>query len=268
MTELDQAHAAMEAAPEDELARLRFHERLADGELFLLLDEEPVGDRVNPSTFEVEGQVFVLVFDREERLSAFVGTVAPVVSLSGRSLVAMLARQGIGMALNPEVAPSSMLIGAEAVDWLADVLAQGPVEAAARPVELTAPKGVPDALLTGLDRKLAGAAGLAQAAWLAGVTYADGRRGHMIAFVGAVPGAEQAMATAVAEALIFSGIEAGALDVTFLVAEDPVIGQLSRVGLRFDLPVLVVPQMPGQAPGTDPAKPPRLRRVFGGGSED
>ena len=36
-TPLDAAHAAMEAAPEDDAARLRFYERLADSELFLLL---------------------------------------------------------------------------------------------------------------------------------------------------------------------------------------------------------------------------------------
>ena len=45
-TPLDQAHAAMEAAPEDDAARLRFFERLADSELFILLDKEPEGDRI------------------------------------------------------------------------------------------------------------------------------------------------------------------------------------------------------------------------------
>ena len=40
-TPLDLAHAATEAAPQDDAARLRFYERLADGELFLLLEAEP-----------------------------------------------------------------------------------------------------------------------------------------------------------------------------------------------------------------------------------
>ena len=42
MTDLDQAHAAMETAPEDDTARLRFYERLADTELFMLLGAEAV----------------------------------------------------------------------------------------------------------------------------------------------------------------------------------------------------------------------------------
>lgn len=259
MTELDAAHAAMEAAPGNDALRLRFYERLADGELFLLLDKEPMGDDVTPQIFEVEDQNFVLIFDREERLAAFVGSVAPMAGLSGRALVKMLAGQGIGMALNLDVAPSAMLIAAEAVDWLAGTLAQGPVAASARPRDLSAPHGIPQELLTSLDRKLAMAAGLAQAAWLVAVGYDDGTKGHMLAFIGAVPGTEAALAAAVSEALTFSGIEAGTLDVTFLGADDPVMPRLARVGLRFDLPALVVPQMPPMAPGTDPAKPPKLR---------
>ena len=39
-TVLDLAHMAMEAAPEDDTARLRFFERVADSELFLLLDAD------------------------------------------------------------------------------------------------------------------------------------------------------------------------------------------------------------------------------------
>ena len=37
LTPLDTAHDAMQAAPEDDRARLRFYERLADSELFLML---------------------------------------------------------------------------------------------------------------------------------------------------------------------------------------------------------------------------------------
>ena len=43
MTPLDMAHALMDAAPEDDAARLRFYERVADGELFLLLETEVEG---------------------------------------------------------------------------------------------------------------------------------------------------------------------------------------------------------------------------------
>ena len=47
-TPIDQAHARMTSAPEDDALRLAFFERLADGELFLLLEGEPVGDNVSP----------------------------------------------------------------------------------------------------------------------------------------------------------------------------------------------------------------------------
>ncbi len=257
MTDLDQAHAAMEAAPEDDAARLRFYERLADTELFMLLSAEAADDQVSPELFEIEEQRFALVFDREERLSQFVGRVAPYAGVSGRALAGMLAGQGIGLALNLEVAPSAMLIPAEAVDWLVSTLSNAPNETEARLTEVLPPH-VPEAVVTGLDRKLAIAAGLARSAYLTAARYDDGATGHVLAFVDAVPGAEKALAAAAGEALTFSGIEAGVMDVLFLRAADPMAARLARVGLRFDLPEPVAPQTPG-APGMDPAKPPKLR---------
>lgn len=258
ITDLDLAHAAMQAAPDDDALRLRFHERLADTELFLLLTRDPVGDDVDPQMVEAEGQQFVLVFDREARLAEFSGSVAPTVTLAGRGLVKMLVGQGIGLALNLGVAPSATLIPAAAVDWLARTLAHAPVPTAARPLQFSAPKGLPEALIIGLDRKLATAGGMAQGAWLVGVTYEGGVRGHMLAFIGALPEAESALAAAAGEALTFSGVEAGAMDVTFIAAGHPVEARLARVGLRFDLPEPAAPVAPGP-PGLDPEKPPKLR---------
>lgn len=123
---------------------------------------------------------------------------------------------------------------------------------------MRAPAGLPEDLITSLDRKLATAAGLADLAYLVGVTYADGRRGHLLAFVDPVPGAEPALARAVHEALIFSGIDAGTLDVAFFPASDGIAPQLAKVGLRFDLPR--PPEAPGpKPPGMDPETPPKLR---------
>ena len=258
MTDLDLAHAAMEAAPDDDAARLRFYERLADTELFLLLGAEAADDQITPELFEIEDQRFALVFDREERLSEFTGRVAPYAGLPGRALAQMLAGQGIGLALNLEVAPSAMLIPAEAVDWLVATLANAPQETEGRLTALDAPRGLPEAVITGLDRKLAMAAGLAQTAYLAAASYDDGAQGHVLAFVDAADGAEQALANAASEALTFSGIEAGVMDVLFVRRSDPLAAHLARVGLRFDLPEPQRPQPPG-APGMDPAKPPKLR---------
>lgn len=258
-TPLDTAHAAMEAAPEDDAARLRFYERLADSELFLLLTGDPEGDQVEPELFDVADARFVLLFDREARLAQFTGRMSPYAALSGRAIAGMLAGQGIGLAVNPEVAPSSILIPPEAVDWLAATLAQGPAEAEARPAEIHPPKGLPETLLGALDTKLATAMGLARMAWLAGVTYDDGTRGHLLGFVDVLPGAETALAGAVNEALTFSGIAAGALDVAFFKPSDPLVAALARHGLRFDLPEPVTPAGERAAPGSDPDKPPKLR---------
>lgn len=260
MTPLDQAHAAMEAAPADDAARLRFYDRLAGSELVLMLESEPEGGRIRPAIFPVEEQRFVLVFDREERLTAFAEGPAPYAALSGRALAAMLAGQGIGLGVNLGVAPSSILIEAGSVDWLAETLATAPEEVEERPEALSPPAGLPEALLTALDARLATAEGLARMAYLVGATYAGGRRGHLMAFVDAVPGAEPALARAVGDALTFSGVEAGTLDVGFFRVSDPFAARLARVGLRFDLPQAAPsPQVAGAAPGMDPDRPPRLR---------
>jgi hypothetical protein len=259
VTPIDVAHAAMEAAPNDDAQRLRFFERLADGELFLLLDREHEGDHpIEPRVFPVEDQNYVLVFDREERLAEFAGA-APYAALSGRVLAGMLAGQGIGLGVNLTVAPSETLLPPEAMDWLKDTLDHAPSEAEAKPEEITPPHGLPEQLITALDAKLAIAGGLARVAYLAGVTYEGGAKSHLLAYVDNIPGSDGALAQLVAEALTFSGIEAGALDVAFFAASDPMCAALARHGLRFDLPEPDAQPSGPSAPGMDPNKPPILR---------
>jgi hypothetical protein len=257
VTLLDAAHAAVSADPENEALRLRFFERLADGELVVLLEREAVGETFEPKVFELEDGPVVLVFDREERLASFTGGIAPYAALPGRVIAGMLRGQGIGLGVNLGVAPSSMLLPPEALDWLAETLDGGPDEAEAVPESFAAPV-VPEAVIAGLDAKLARAGGLAAAAVLAAVVYRDGRRGHLLAVLDAVSGAEGALAQAMREALVFSGVEAGELDVMFLASSDPVAEAMGRVGLRFDLPVAEAPAGPA-APGMDPERPPKLR---------
>ena len=258
-TELDTAHAEMQAALENDEARLRFYERLADSELFLLLVSEPEGDDdISPEVIETEGTQYVLVFDREERLSAFAERIASYAAVSGRGLADMLSGQGIGMALNLG-APSSILIPPQALEWLVGTLANTPLSTQARPVEFHAPKNLPEVLIKGLDRKLATAVGLARSAFLVGVVYDNDAKGHLLAFSGAKEGSENALANAVSEALTFSGVEAGILDVTFVLEDDPIVETLGRVGLRFDLPQPEETLPPGSNPGMDPEKPPKLR---------
>jgi hypothetical protein len=257
VTFLDAAHAAVSADPENEALRLRFFERLADGEMVLLLEREADGERLEPKVFELEDGPVVLVFDREERLASFTGGIAPYAALPGRVIAGLLKGQGIGLGVNLGVAPSSMLLPPEAMDWLAETLDEAPEELVAAPEEFL-PPAVPEAVVAALDAKLARAGGLAAAAILAGVVYRDGRRGHMLAILDAAEGAEGPLARAMGEALVFSGIEAGELDVVFLAAASPVTAAMARVGLRFDLPAPERPAEPAP-PGMDPSRPPRLR---------
>jgi len=258
-TELDRAHARMSAAPEDDAARMAFYAALGDAALVLLLTGEAAGDDISPEIFEVEDQRFALAFDTEDRLADFSGAAAAYASVPGRVLAEMLGAEGIGLGLNLDVAPSSILIPPEALVWLTQTLgADAPQALEARPEELRPPGALPEGLLSALDAKLSRTGGLVQCAYLAGVSYAGAGRSHLIAFVGAVPGSEDVLARAVSEALIFSGVEAGALDVGFVPAGGPMEARLERVGLRID-PARPEAAKGPAAPGMDPDAPPRLR---------
>ncbi|MCK0166100.1 SseB family protein [Jannaschia sp. S6380] len=254
-TPLDAAHVRAEAEGTD-LARLSFFERLAEAELHLILDDAAelgADATVTPRLVEVEGDRYALGFDLVERLEAFAGGCATV-TVSGRRLAALLAHEGLGLALNLGGAPSAQLLPPDAIAWLSRTLAHEPQETDRRIAEIAPPGRLPEALLTALDGKLRLAAGLARYAYLAQAVYGDGMRSHVLGIVDPVPGGERDLARAVSEALVFSGLEAGTLDVVFLRASQPLTARLARHGLRIDLPA---PAPAG--PVRDPDAPPRLR---------
>jgi hypothetical protein len=257
-TPLDRAHAEMTDAPEDPAARMRFYARLVEGELFLMLARDADGSDIEPRVFPLEDGPYVLVYDREDRLARFAGGATPYAAVSGRVIAEMLAGRGIGMGINLGEAPSEMLLPPEAVAWLAETLARRPSVIDATPREVAPPHDLPEEVLTAIDARLARMEGLARQAWLAAVRYAEGGSGHLLAFVDIAPGAEDALAGAVGEALTFSGMEAAALDIVFLPADHVLTARLARVALRFDLPS-PASATPRGAPGTDPDRPPRLR---------
>lgn len=266
MTPYDRAHAAMEADPENEAARLAVFDRLADAELFLLLEEEPEGDDIRPQVFETEEGDFVLAFDLEERLAAFSdGEPAPYAALPGRVIAQHLAGEGVGLGINLGVADSAFLLPPEALEWLTHTLTHTPEEAQARPVAFEGPSLPPGALallLPAFEAKFDQLMGLASHALLGGVTYEGGRRGHVLAILGAPEAARPGIAKAMAEALAFSGLEAGELDVTFLEQADPAAQILLEKALVLHLPELVEEEPEAHkpaAPGMDPTKPPILR---------
>jgi hypothetical protein len=275
-TPLDAAHAAMDADTSDDASRLRFFQRLADSELLLMLESEPGGAELEPYLIEIDNpdtaniDRFALVFDREARMGSFAaqttGQPMPYAALPGRVIAAMLAEQGIGLALNLDVAPSSALIPASAMAWLADVLAQDPEGENDTLISIAPPVGLPDALIEGLEEKLVSAAGLASHAVFARGTWTGGREGWLLAFIDAAHGAERALARATHEALLFSGTDLASVDVAFFASDDPICEPLDHVGLRYDFPD---PEAAGRdedgvvetpaGPGLDKDKPPILR---------
>ncbi len=260
LTPLDIAHQQMEAAPDDQTASLRFYERLADSELFLMLETDAADDRAKPMIFETGDGPIALVFDREERLAEFFESPTPFVALSGRRIARLLAGQGIGIGVNLGVAPSSILLPASAVSWLQETLGAHSVVTEAVPVEVAAPRGLPESLLTAIDTKLANTAGVVARAFLVAVKYEGGTKGHMLALVDVPEAAKDGVAEALGEVLQFSGIEAGQLDLAFLPLDSTILPAISRVGLGFEIPELVLPKAPKPlAPGMDPENPPKLR---------
>ena len=259
-TILDRAYSVMASDPDRDELRLRFYERLADIEVFMILDEEAQGDQINPRVIEHDGLSYVLVFDTEDRLADFTGEITPYIGVSGRVLVTMLAQVELGMGVNLDVAPSSILLPHDVMVWLAEMLSETPDEIEARPVEFTAPRAIPEAVLQGLDAKLASAAGLADEVWLTAVKYEGGAQGHLLAFIGAEGAVHDALAKAAHEALRFCGVEAAEIDVAFFDPTEGAAIAVRRVAMRFELPEPVAPE-PYQpaAPGMDPDKPPRLK---------
>ena len=260
MTRLDDAHAIMMQDDSNDAARLAFYSQLADAELFLLLDTEADEGQVTPRLFDLEEGPVVLAFDLEERLTKFVGGPADYAALPGRVIAAQLAGQGVGLGLNIGDAPSSIILPSDVMDWLTATLGTKPVQTAATPQGFSPPWNVPATVTQRLMEKLSAAQGLADAVLLAEVIYEGGRRGHILAVLGASGGAEAALSGAVSEALVFSGIEMAEMDVVFLAADDPRTKTMADVALRLDLPKPPAPIATAPTvPGMNPEKPPILR---------
>lgn len=250
-SDLDRAYQALQDGGEAE--GLAFYRALADVELFLLLEGEAAGEVMTPRVFDLAEGAVVLAFDSEERLAGFADGPQPYAALPGRVIAGQMAGKGLALGLNlGSAAASEVILPREALEWLVQMLDQAPPEAVeARIAGFEAPV-VPAAVLRALTGSLPGKA------YLVGVRYGDGRRGQMLAVVGGAP--NDKVARAVTEALAFSGIAAGTLDVTFLAADDPALARMAGLALVFE------GQMPPGAdvaapvgPGMDRARPPILR---------
>ncbi len=257
MTVLDSAHAAMTAGGEAEA--LAFWRAFADAELFVVLEREAEGDTMEPEVFDLSMGRMLLAFDAEERLATISDDPVPYAALPGRVVAGQLAGQGLALGLNLGTgALSETVLPGASMDWLAQMLTQAePEEREAQIARLAFPL-MPEGLVAALSGLLppGGVAALAQA------EYQAGGWGHVLAFAGLGPQDEARMARAVTEALAFSGLDAAALDVVFVVAEAALFQRIARAGqvLRgAALGAVAEAVAPPQGPGMDPERPPRLK---------
>ncbi len=255
-TTLDMAMAEMQSGEDDNFG---FYERLLESEMFMILEDEVGKDVARPLVLDTSDCAVALIFDTEQRLAEFAGEPVPYLALSGRKMVAMLAEKDIGIGVNLGSVSETVLLP-DIINWLAENLGCKDSIEQEKPVEISAPFNVPEPLIKSLDQKLANMSGVVLAAYLVAVEYEAGGKSHMLALVDVTPDAQNGVAEAMSEALLFSGIEAGRLDITFLSAQDASIARFAKVGLAFEIPELILPKAPEiLAPGMDPDKPPKLR---------
>lgn len=229
---------------------LRRYEAFAEALVHVLLTGPATGDQIDPQVIEVDSTAYVLAFSNARALADFAQGEAEHAAMPGRALAEALAGQDIGVAYDMGC-DNSLLLSPDVVSWITDATAE-PVTDEARIIEIAPPGGLPEVVVEALARKLGASGALAHEAWLVKATYDGGRSGHLLIFLDPRPMAERPLAGIVSEALSFSGVEAGALDVTFAPSGSAIAERLPRVGLRFDL----TPEP--EAPGSNPDKPPRL----------
>jgi len=245
MTPLDTAHAAMDAAPEDEALRRRYYVALAAAELFVPLESQ---EPMRPIVIDAEGTSFALAFDSDVRLASFAGEAVERAVMSGRALVAALTDSGLGIGINLGVADSAMLVPPAALGWMREADIVPTVDEAVIGAILPPDLG-PEALEL-LNQTLAGMTGLARHAYL---VRAD--PGNLLIIEGAEETAQDAIAARIGEALALGGSSDA---ITTLFTEDQrLLSQAAGSGMRFDLPQAA--GLRQEAPGSDPARPPKLR---------
>jgi len=255
-TTLDLAMVKKQSGDE---ANLGFYARLLESEMFMILEDEVGEDAARPLVLDTSDCAVALIFDTEERLAEFAGEPVPYLALSGRKMVAMLAEKDIGIGVNLG-SVSETVLPPDIINWLAKNLGSKDSIEQEKPVEISAPISVPEALIKALDQKLANMSGVVSAAYLVAVEYETGGKSHMLALVDVTPDAQNGVAEAMSEALLFSGIEAGRLDITFLLARDASVSRFAKVGLAFEIPELILPKASeNPAPGMEPDRPPKLR---------
>ena len=247
-------------SPVNQRAKMRFFDAFLDSELCLLLREEAGEETISPIVACYNGIKHVLVFSSEDNLAEYSKKVVPYAALSGRVIVGMLAGANLGITFNFAMPSTELVLTAEQIIWLNEIVAETPYMHEARP-KVFFPLGEKSEKLNSiLIEKLLSAAELATSFWLVGVEYDDQSQGVLLIIIDARKGAEAPLAKAAMEAVAFSGLENLPFDVSFLKGQEKLVETVIRQGQP-----LVFPERPAKTlslpsiPGGDPSKPPQLR---------
>lgn len=237
-------------------ARLRVFEQFLSAELFIALKEEPVEDVIKPLLFDISDGRFALVFDKEDRLTSFLGGVQDFACLSGRALLELFRSQDVGLGVNLSQEESCALFTPEDLDWCAQFAVE-PEQSEQKFLSVRSVVDFPPELLAALDRKIASLSGFAKSAYLVSLQDATGTSRNSLVFTDALLPSEKRIAETISETVRLSD-SGHSLDVVFLPKQHSAISSIEKFGLRFDISEPEQAQ-PLQAPGSDPSKPPKLR---------
>ena len=260
MKQLKKAFEEMSQNPENNDARLNYYGVLADANLFLLLEQEPSNEILEPKFIQLEGKNFALAFDSEENLSEFYGEAAAFAQITGRVLAKMLLDEKIGLGINLGVSEGELLLPYSVIEWFVSVLEETPDVLQNSPKKFFSANAFPEIMLKVLQEKLAPAVGLFDEIWICGVEYDDDETSHLICLMGAQKPAEQAMIKSIKEVLSFSDINLGNTDVAQFNYDDEACSIIREIGIKLEFPQ--VPKLKSAAKGQKnkaTLRPPRLR---------
>jgi len=250
----------MSRNPENSDARLNYYGVLADTNLFLLLEQEPSNEILEPKFIQLEGKNFALAFDSEESLSEFYGEAAAFAEVTGRVLAKMLLEEKIGLGINLGVYEGELLLPWEIIEWFVNVLDEAPNLVQNTPKKFLRAEAFPEVLFKALQEKLMPAVGLFDEIWICAVEYNEDETSHLICLMGVQNSAQQAIVKSINEVLSFTNIDLGNIDVAHFSYDDEVCTKIREIGIKLEFPkVNKVKNAARDVKNKAALQPPKLR---------
>lgn len=261
-TKLDDVFVSAMAAKED-AAMGAFYDALAATMLFMPIEGDPESDAASPMALELEGGPTVLVFDTEERLAEFVEKPTGYAAAEGRTVIEMAARAGAQIGVNLGPSPSATLLPVDVVAWIAEALTT-PVEIRdLSQVLLSAPVSPEAGLLQALAERMAEFSDVVAEAWLVSAETGESAPGLALILSPragvSTEGLAEILAEGISRAVQYATPGEAPPDLALVEGGALPLDVARRVGIGLHAVVENETPAEPQAPGSDPAKPPKLR---------